>query len=126
MESRITVEPEKGYILVEPVAANFWEIFECAGRELKVPEYPDKNAIWVFPDVPIELNYDDLYKLREFVLKNYPKDAKPDRKVAIVVQTGTQTALANEYTKIVKDLPVQFQVFSDLQSAEEWIIEKAD
>ena len=122
MTSKITLESEKDYILVEPEAGNYWEICECFGRELKVPEYPDKNAIWSFPDVPLKLIYDELYKISEIICNNYPKNAKPDRKVAIVVQTGLHMALAKEYVKIVEDLPIKFQVFSDLRSAEEWII----
>ena len=33
-----------------------------------------------------------------------------------------EMALAKEYVNIVQELPVKFQVFSDLHSAEEWII----
>jgi len=121
MTSKIILESEKDYILVEPKAGNYWEICECLGRELKVPEYPDKNAIWSFPDVPLKLIYDELYKIREILCNNYPKNAKPDRKVAIVVQTGLHMALAKEYVKIVEDLPIKFQLFSDLSSAEEWV-----
>jgi hypothetical protein len=121
MTSKIILESEKDYILVEPKAGNYWEICECLGRELKVPEYPDKNAIWSFPDVPLKLIYDELYKIREILCNNYPKNANPDRKVAIVVQTGLHMALAKEYVKIVEDLPIKFQLFSDLSSAEEWV-----
>jgi len=121
MTSKIILESEKDYILVEPKAGNYWEICECLGRELKVPEYPDKNAIWSFPDVPLKLIYDELYKIREILCNNYPKNAKPDRKVAIVAQTGLHMALAKEYVKIVEDLPIKFQLFSDLSSAEEWV-----
>ena len=122
MTSKIKLDSQKDYILVAPEAGNFWEICECFGRELKVPQYPEKNAIWSLPNVPINLIYDELYKIREIVCKNYPKNAKPDRKVAIVTQSGLQMALAKEYVSIVQDLPVKFQVFSDLHSAEEWII----
>ena len=122
MKSKITVDSEKGYILVEPQAGNFWEICECFGNELKVPEYKGKNAIWKFPDAPLELLYKDLYQIREIVFKNYPQDAKPDRKVALVAQSGLHNALAIEYIRIAEDLPIKFRAFSDLPSAEEWII----
>ena len=121
MASKITVESEKGYILVEPREGNLWEILESFERELKVPQYPDKNAIWAFPDVPLDLAYWDLYQIGEIVSKNYPRDARPDRKVAIVVQTGLAEVLAKEYIKMVEDLPIKFRVFSDLNSAKEWI-----
>jgi hypothetical protein len=38
-----------------------------------------------------------------------------------VVQTGLHMALAKEYVKIVEDLPIKFQLFSDSSSAEEWV-----
>ena len=122
MTSKIKLDSQKDYILVEPEAGNLWEICDCFGRELKVPEYEDKNAIWSFSDVPIKLIYDELYTIKEIICQNYPKNAKPDRKVALVTKSGLQMALAKEYVNIVQDLPVKFQVFSDLHSAEEWII----
>ena len=121
MASKITVESEKGYILVQPQEGNLWAILESFERELKDPQYPEENAIWAFPDVPLDLAYWDLYQIAEIVSKNYPRDAKPDRKVAIVVQTGLAKVLAKEYIKIVEDLPIKFRVFSDLNSAKEWI-----
>jgi hypothetical protein len=123
MQPKVTIEPDKGYILVEPVAGgDIWDLFECFGKAFQVPDYPDANSIWVIPDGPLTLNYDDLYRIREMLLKNYPENAKPNRKVAIVVQTGLLTAMANEYIRIVEDLPIEFQVFPDLPTAEQWII----
>ena len=97
MTSKIKFDSQKDYILVEPEAGNLWEIFDCFGRELKVPEYEDKNAIWSFSDVPIKLIYDELYTIKEIIFQNYPKNAKPDRKVTLVTQAGLQMALAKEY-----------------------------
>lgn len=108
--------------MVEPIAEDIWELFDCFGKAFKVPEYPHVNSIWLIPDSPLKLSYDDLYKIKKMLLKNYPRNAKPDRKVAIVVQTGLLSALANEYIRIVADLPIKFQVFPDLSSAEEWVI----
>ena len=125
MPSKVTLELEKGYILVEPKSGDFWDIFECFGKAFQVPEHPDLNAIWIIPDDSLNLSYDDLYKIREMLLKNYPGNAKPNRKVAIVAKSGLLTAMANEYIKIVQDLPIKFQVFSDLQLAEDWILKKA-
>ena len=123
MSSKVTIEQEKSYMLVEPVAGgDIWDLFECFGRAFQMPEHPDINAIWVIPDGPLTVNFEDLYKVREMLLKNYPKNAKPNRKVAIVVQTGLLTAMANEYIRIVEDLPIEFQVFPELSKAEQWIV----
>jgi hypothetical protein len=37
--------------------------------------------------------------------------------------TGLYSALATEYSKIVKEFPIEIQVFPDLDAAEEWISE---
>ena len=123
MSSKVTIEQKKSYMLVEPVAGgDIWDLFECFGRAFQMPEHPDINAIWVIPDGPLTVNFEDLYEVREMLMKNYPKNAKPNRKVAIVVQTGLLTAMANEYIRIVEDLPIEFQVFPELSKAEQWII----
>ena len=110
-------------MLVEPVAGgDIWDLFECFGRAFQMPEHPDINAIWVIPDGPLTVNFEDLYKVREMLMKKYPKNAKSNRKVAIVVQTGLLTAMANEYIRIVEDLPIEFRVFPDLSKAEQWNI----
>jgi hypothetical protein len=111
----------KDYILADPQEADYWEILEPFSVLFDVPEYPDKNVIWIFRKGPLKITYDDLYKIREFLDKNYPENAKTNRKVAVVVETGLQAAMAKEYVKIIESLPVEFRVFSDLKSAENWV-----
>jgi hypothetical protein len=122
---RVNVVPKltikKDYILVEPQENDYWEIWETAGRLLKIPEYPDKNAIWVFQDRPINIEYADLYKLQEFIKKNYPEGATRS-KTAIVVTSELHTSLAELFAQIAKDLPYEIRVFSDMQAAEDWVI----
>ena len=91
MEPKITIK--KDYILVEPKENNYWEIYEAVGKLLKMPEYPDKNVIWIFREGPLNLVYDDLYKIRDFIKENYPQDATRS-KTAMVVASGLQKALA--------------------------------
>ena len=120
MKDKITNKKE--YILVEPEANEYWEILEALGVLFRMAEYRHKNTIWVMPDVPIEGGYDDLYKLREFVSKYYPKGNKQDNKTAIVVQSGILEGLAESWATIVRELPFEVGVFNDMQSAEEWIL----
>ncbi len=119
MEPKITVK--KDYILVEPKEREFWKIIESLVKLFKMPEYLNKDVIWLFSKGPLETTYDDLYKIKEFVKNNLPEKIKSDKKVAIVVETGLHAAMASEYANIVKDLPQEFKVFSDLHAAKNWI-----
>ena len=119
MEPKITVK--KDYILVEPPkGVDYWQIYEEVGKLLARDDFPQKNDIWVFHEGPLLFLYEHLYKLKDFVADHYPKDFK-GHKTAIVVETGIQTGLAEEYTRIVENLPFEIKVFSDIRSAEDWI-----
>ena len=120
MDPKITIE--KDYILVEPKERDFWKIIESAARLFKTPEYPYKDVIWLFRKGSIETTYEDLYKIKDFVKNNLPEKTKQDKKVALVVETGLHAAMAEEYTRIVKDLPQRFKVFFDFHDAEDWIL----
>jgi hypothetical protein len=120
MAPKLTIK--KDYILVEPQRNEYWEIWETIGRLIKMPEYQDKNDIWVFHEGPIDIVYDDLYKLRDFIEKNYPENATRS-KTAMVVALGLHASLAESFALIAKDLPYEIKVFFDLQSAEDWITE---
>ena len=122
MEPQITVKQD--YILVEHQESEFWGILRTQARLFQMPEYPHKNVIWVFCKGPLKTTYDELYKLKDSVNNKLPDNFNPDRKAAIVVETGLFTAMAKEYTKIGADLPGEFKVFSDLSAAKDWIFEK--
>ena len=119
MQEKIITKKE--YILVEPAANEIWELLETLNNLFKMPEYRDKNTIWVIPEVPIQGGFDDLYKLRDFISGHYPKSNKPDNKTAVVVTTGILDALGRSWADIARDLPYEIGVFADLQAAEDWI-----
>ena len=119
MAAKITLK--NSYILIEPQTIEYWEIIEALGILFKMPEYLEMNTIWDFPDDRIKATYDQLYKLKDVIAEHFPKSSKQNNKTAIVVKTGLQDSMADSYTKIVEDLPFEAGVFSDLQSAEEWI-----
>lgn len=118
---KITVK--KDYILVEPKEVDYWQIWEGIGKVRNLPEFSEKNNIWVFREAPIRLTYVDLYKLKDFVEEIYPENVTRN-KTAIVVETGIQSALAFFFSQIAEDLPFEIKVFSDFQTAEGWVIKK--
>ena len=119
MEPKVT--DNKDYILIEHQESEFWEILRTIGRLFQIPEYPNKNVIWVFRKGSLKTTYEELFKLKDLIKNKLPDNINPDRKAAIVVETGLQTAMATEYLKIVEDLPGEFKIFSDLRSAKNWI-----
>jgi hypothetical protein len=111
----------KDYILVEPSAGiDFWEIIEGIGKLLSLDGFPQKGDIWKLKEGPLSFLYDDIYRLKEFVFKYYPRNQNM-HKTAIVVESGFQAGIAKEYAKIVQDLPVEIEVFFDMEAAEKWI-----
>ena len=121
MSPKITIK--KDYILLEPKdGTDYWEIQGGVARLFYVPGIPDKNRIWVFREGPENLSYDYLNKLRDFIKENYPRDATLN-KTALVVESGFQSHMAESFQQIAKDLPFEIRVFSDFQSAEDWVKE---
>ena len=119
MSPKITIKED--YILVEPQEGlDLREIQKGVARLFYVEGIPEQNRIWVFREGPRSISMDDLHKLRDIVEENYPEDARIN-KTAIVVDSAGQSELATAFTKIAKDLPQQFKVFSNLADAEAWV-----
>jgi hypothetical protein len=121
MSPEITIT--KDYNLVEPKEGiNFREIRRAIARLFYASGIPEKNGIWVFREGQQNVSYDDLYRLKELIKENYPKDVKIN-KTAIVIKSGFQSKTAKYFKQIAEDLPFEIQVFSDFQAAEDWVKE---
>ncbi len=109
------------YILMESSSGmDYWEIMEGISNLFSMPEFKNKNDIWLFRDGQLKIMYSDLYSIKDMVVRLYPPDSK-GKKTAIVAQTGVQHSLVTLYADLAKDLPRKIKVFSDLQSAKQWI-----
>ena len=80
-----------------------------------MPEFKDKNDIWLFKDGQMKMLYTELHNIKNSVEQFHPKGFK-GKKTAIVTETGVQHSLATLYSDIGKDLPREIRVFSDLKS----------
>ena len=117
----IEIGIKNGYILVEPSkGVNYWDILDGLGKLVNLAEYSETNNIWVFRDGPVMLAYEDMYKIRDLIKEHYPKNVKRN-KTALVVETGFQLSLAESFIEIGKELPFETKVFSNIQSAQNWI-----
>ena len=115
------ITKKKDYILIVPKAGtDYSEILRGIGRLFYIDEIPEKNRIWVFREGPEKFSCDDLYKLRDIIKENYPKDHKIE-KTAIVIESDFQSRMAESFKQIAEDLPFEIRVFSDFQAAEDWV-----
>ena len=117
----LEVSVKEDYILVElKERPDLSEIRRGLARLFYIPEFIDKNDIWVFHEGVINLSHDDLYKLRDVIQETYPIETKAN-KTALVVQSDDQLSMAEAFVQIGKDLPYEFRIFSSLQDATAWI-----
>ncbi len=122
MSPEITIN--KDYNLVEPKEGiNYREIRRAVARLFYASEIPEKNGIWVFREGQEKFSYDDLYRLKDLIKENYPKDVKIN-KTAIVVESDFQSRVAESFRQIAEDLPFEIRVFSDFRAAENWVKEQ--
>jgi hypothetical protein len=117
----LKITNKDNYILVESTAeVNFWTILEGIAEIFSMHEFKTKNDIWVFRESQMNFSHNGLAKIKEMAGKFYPKDSIGS-KTAIVTETGIQQILATMYSEIGKDLPREIRVFSDIESAVDWI-----
>ena len=118
----LKISTRDDYILVEPTeGVDFLEVIYGLSKLLSLPEFKVKNDVWIFREGKMDITYTDLYKIKDYVKNNFPKFSKV-KKTAIVVETGMQRSLAELYAKMEAELKHEIRVFSELKSAEEWII----
>lgn len=112
---------KKNYIILEPEAGtDFRQIRSSLARLYYLPGLPEKNRVWVFRDGPENITDLDLKTLRDFIEENYPPDAKLN-KTAIVIESEFQANMASAFKRLLADLPFDIRIFTDLQTAEQWV-----
>jgi len=122
IEMSLKLTKKNNYILVEPPKGmDYWEIVEAISELFSMPEFKNRNDIWAFRSGQLKMSYADLYEMKNLTLKICPKNLK-GTKTAIVVENGIQKSLATLYLDICKDIPRMIRVFSDFNSARDWII----
>ena len=109
------------YILVEPpTGMDYWEILEGISKLISMPDSKSKNDIWVFSSGQMKMSVSDLYEIKDIARKLCPRNCE-STKTAIVAQSGIQKSLATLYSEICMDWPRDIKVFSDVESARDWV-----
>ncbi|MEJ2284495.1 MAG: hypothetical protein P8X85_12960 [Desulfobacterales bacterium] len=114
---------EKNYILLKPpIEMDLWNILASIAILFSLPDFQEKDDIWLLSDGYIDVLYSDLEKIKCIAENNFPKYAKRG-KTAIVVKNDQHYNLAVSYADIGKKLPRKIKVFRDFNSAGRWITE---
>ena len=67
----LKISTREDYILLEPSKGiDFLEILFGLSKLLSMPEFHNRNDVWVFREGKMDIAYSDLYKIKEYV-KNY-------------------------------------------------------
>jgi hypothetical protein len=117
----ITSVKKGDYVLVElPTGMDYCEIIERIDSLFPMPDFKHKDSIWVCGTDQVSMAYTDIYEIKDFAIKRCPNDLKGIR-TAIVVRNCFQESLAALFCVICDDLPIEIRVFSEIESATEWI-----
>ena len=120
---QITIK--KDYILVEPREYELHAILGCIADLFAMPENLEMNVIWVFKGGFSKIAFDELYKIRDFVKENVPENENPDKRTAVIIESGFLSAMAHIFSRISVNLSLNYKVFSDLPSAEKWLVQNS-
>ena len=123
IHSEVEITPKENYILVKPPpGVDFWGIYATIGKLVQMPEYQDKNDIWLFREGSMNLTFSEFQTLKEFSRKSIPKSAR-GKKTAIVVSTGFQSGVAEQFVADGEKYAREIRIFSDFKDAEDWVTE---
>lgn len=93
-EMPMHITHNEDYILAEySTGMDYWEILDGISKLFSIPEFKDKNDIWLFKDGQMKILYSDLYHIKNSVEQLHPKGSK-GKKTAIVTETGVQQSIA--------------------------------
>lgn len=112
----------KDYILIQSTSGiDYFEIVEGISKLISLPEFKNKKDIWIFESGIVNIAYSDLNKIKLLVEKICPRFSKKAR-TALVVKNDFQQAVCMLYSDICKDLNQDIRVFTNFESAKDWII----
>jgi len=114
---------ESNFILLKPPRElEFCNILMSIAMLFSIPEFKEKNDIWLLREGYSNILYSELEKIKYIAKKYHPK-SNIRRKTAVVVNDDIQKSIAVLYADIGEDLPREIKIFQDLKSAKQWALE---
>ena len=119
----ITIINKNGYFLIKPSqGVDYLEILEAILKLKSSEKYTGKHGIWHFEDGPLNLEVEDIDRIKTLISEAYPKDT-PYSKIALVSNAALHSQLAHAFIEIAETLPFEFMYFSQIEAAETWVRE---
>lgn len=111
----------KEYIQIEALGSNTLTDFITSIIELfGMPDYKHRNDIWILGDKFLDLTFEQLGTITDFIAANYPSGATRT-KAALVAAPGLNRSFAELWVGTAGDLPFATGVFSTLDQAVDWV-----
>ena len=80
----LNITSTDNYILMESsTGIDYWEIMEGISNLFSMPEFKNKNDIWLFRDGHLKIMYSDLYSIKDMVVRLYPPDSKGKKRPSL-------------------------------------------
>ena len=115
------INKKNNYLLVEfKTDVTFEVICQAIHMVMQHPEYKNLNDIYVFNDLPVYLEYENLEEITRIFERSYPEEATRD-KTAIIVTSPFSKALAEMWKGMASRLPYEVGIFEELDEAVEWV-----
>lgn len=115
---------ESNFILLKPPRElELGNILMSIAMLFTIPEFQEKNDIWLLREGQSNILYSDLDKIK-YIAEIYHPKSDIRRKTAIVVNDDIQLSLAVLYSDMGIDLPREISIFRELKSAKQWVIEE--
>lgn len=88
---------------------------------LQLPGFvSESHSIWNFEESMLNLSISDIHQLADGVTASAGRRSN-DAKSAFVVSDPSDTVTLENYITLTSHYPVEFELFSNLRSAEKWI-----
>ncbi len=111
----------ENFLLVELHGqTNFSTIIEVIAELFKRPDYSRNNDVWNFGTEVLDLRFEQLKEISDFIALGYPENAIRT-KTALVVPTGFNRAITELWTTTTESLAYETKVFSTMPLAVDWV-----
>lgn len=117
----IDITEHTGFLLINAgPGLNFWQLLEGIFNAGYVNTGDCHSQIWMFPEGPVDIKFEDLFQIKDNIRMRYPRSATR-RKFAIVAERGFVAVIAEYFVKIADDLPCEIRFFHAYQDAYNWV-----
>lgn len=118
-----TIEKTGSYIrVVFSGMVNDDDLLDALKDELALPDYREKNALWIFDGCECDFSHSIFDDLVRYIRKNYPENATR-MKTALLTSNNLHNALAELFRDQAEDLTYSIRIFQDPSEADTWLTE---